>query len=185
MPVYTLFEAEQEAKREAFDAGATGWVAWNTGYTAATSATSVPLAWGAWNVTYTGTSGSTMVYDACSNTAISLGTPSAPQWTYWNTVYQETEDQRAEREERIRAENERWAAEQERRNAEQAAVKARSQELLRSLLSDEQWASYQGNGWFEVRGSKGGRWRIRDRGQSTRRAACPTRTRTPRRCSPW
>jgi hypothetical protein len=35
-----------------------------------------------------------------------------------------------------------------------------------SLLSDEQAVSYRENGWFEVRGSRGGRWRIRNRGQA-------------------
>jgi hypothetical protein len=38
--------------------------------------------------------------------------------------------------------------------------------VLLSLLTAEQAASYQENGWFEVRGSRGGRWRIRNRGQA-------------------
>ena len=53
----------------------------------------------------------------------------------------------------------------ERRIAREVA-RTRAEELLLSLLSEEQAASYRERGWFEVRGSKGGRWRIRNRGQS-------------------
>lgn len=83
-----------------------------------------------------------------------------------NTDYQETEEERAGRERRQAERDADWQRRQEEQERERDAVRARAQELLRSLLSDEQWASYQGNGWFEVRGSKGGRWRIRNRGQS-------------------
>lgn len=173
--------AVQPEKREAFDAG---WVTWNTGYTtnistatsATTSAWDFQPAWGAWNVTFTSTTGSTMVYDAGSNTAIPVGgsfTITAPQWVTWSADYQETEDQRAAREERDREVRERQRerqAEMEARAAEQRLereqAESRALELLRSLLSDAQWASYQDNGWFEVRGKSGRRWRVRNRGQS-------------------
>lgn len=174
--------AVQPEKREAFDHGASGWVTWNTGYTAlytsTTSTAAIPLnsTWGSWNVTYSGTSGNAMIYDANSNVAIPSGgsfTISTPQWTYWNEQAEETEEQRARREAEQAAraeERERERAEWQRRYDEQQKVRLeaedRARALLRSLLSDEQWASYEGHGWFEVRGRSGRRWRIRDRGQS-------------------
>lgn len=160
---------EQEAKREAFEAGASWWTAWNSGYsmnlsTTTSSTMGIEPTWGAWNVTFTSTTGSTVLYDASSNNAMIPGT--TPQWTYWNTDYQETEDQRAERE-RLQAEREAdWRRRHEEQQRERDTARARAEELLRSLLSDDQWASYQENGWFEVRGSSGRRWRIRNRGQS-------------------
>jgi hypothetical protein len=177
--------AVQPGKRAAFDAGATGWVTWNTGYTtglytstATTSSTAYTgtATWGSWNVVYTSTSGNTLVYDANSNIAIPSGAQfavSVPQWTTWNTAYQETEDQRLERERQAAEAQALWEAgraEREQREAERRAereqAEARSLELLRSLLTGEQWASYQENGWFEVRGKSGRRWRVRNQGQS-------------------
>lgn len=186
-PAGTLAElaAVQPQKREAFDAGASGWVTWNTGYanctlyTSTSSTTAMAYTetpWASWNITYTGTSGNTLAYGANSNIAVSSGAQfavSTPQWTTWNTAYQETEDQRLERERQAaeanahreagRAERERQEAE---RRAEREQAEARSLELLRSLLTGEQWASYQDKGWFEVRGKSGRRWRVRNRGQS-------------------
>jgi hypothetical protein len=42
----------------------------------------------------------------------------------------------------------------------------RAGKLLRECLSADQYASYQANGWFEVTGSLGGRWRISNDGMS-------------------
>jgi hypothetical protein len=50
--------------------------------------------------------------------------------------------------------------------AARAKVNSRAQQLLMSLLNDEQARDYREHGWFEVRGSSGGRWRIRNRGQA-------------------
>jgi hypothetical protein len=52
------------------------------------------------------------------------------------------------------------------RDREGAVAHSRAREVLLSLLTDEQAASYAEKGWFEVRGSRGGRWRIRARGQA-------------------
>jgi hypothetical protein len=165
-----------DAKSAAFSAGASTWTGWNTDAygncygTATTSASTTIIVngtWSAWNTVLV--TGSTAASQAgTAGYGITVG-----QWSSWNTAYEETAEQQAAREE-AQAEAGRQAAErreelnaryeQERLEREQA--KARALELLRSLLTGEQWASYQENGWFEVRGSKGGRWRIRNRGQS-------------------
>jgi hypothetical protein len=176
-PAGTLAElaAVQPQKREAFDAGASGWVTWNADYTTAlyTATTSntayIEPAWGSWNITYTVTSGNTLVYDANSNVAIPSGgslTVTTPQGSYWNEQAQETGDQRAAREEREQQVQADWQRRYEEQERERQAVRDRALELLRSLLTDGQWASYQEKGWFEVRGKSGRRWRVRNRGQS-------------------
>lgn len=167
-PAETLAElaAVQPEKREAFEAGAQMWVSWNNGYTASSTTGSTLIlgdqAWGAWNVVYSGTAGNGYAFSSTTGSTIG-GTVT---WSTWNSAYQETEDERLEREERQRqmaAERQaRWDAEEKAR----LEANARALGLLRSLLSDEQWASYQEKGCFEVRGSSGRRWRIRDRGQS-------------------
>jgi hypothetical protein len=45
-------------------------------------------------------------------------------------------------------------------------AQARAEELLASLLTPEQAGSYREHGWFAVRGSAGGWWRIRNQGQA-------------------
>ena len=80
----------------------------------------------------------------------------------WNTAYQETADQRAAREAR-QAEQNRQAAEY---RAKRTVINSRAEQLLLSLLNDEQRRTRAEHGWFEVRGSLGGRWRIRNSGQS-------------------
>lgn len=154
----------QPAKAAAFNAGATAWIAWN-GTTYSSTATTNNVTWEMWN----STAGSAVLY----NTTTSTVTWVQPNWTSWNTDYEETAEQRAERElaraerERQRAEaNARYAAEEAERQAARARASDRAQELLLSLLSDEQAATYREHGWFEVRGSSGRRWRIRNRGQS-------------------
>jgi hypothetical protein len=126
-------------------------------------------AWTSWNTSVTSTTGS-LAYNYGTNTAyVSTGST----WIAWNGSYQETEDQRAERERQAAEANARWEeqrAQQARgaaaRQLEREAAQARALGLLRSLLSDGQWASYQENGWFEVRGKSGRRWRVRNRGQA-------------------
>lgn len=153
--------ALQDLKQEAFNAGATAWIAWN-GTTCSTTATTNNLTWQSWN---TSTTGNVALYNTTTSTISWV----QPNWTSWNTSYEETAEQKAARE---RARAERLAAEERRCEEQQEAARlrleaeARAKGLLRSLLSDEQWASYTGRGWFEVTGSSGRRWRIRDRGQS-------------------
>jgi hypothetical protein len=125
------------------------WQAWNNIYAttgATTTVTNLDTTWQAWNNTYIVTT-----YGGGPVTYISSAQP-AP----------ETDEQRAERERRDRE----WARQHEERRLEREAANVRAQELLLSLLSEEQAATYREKGWFEVRGSKGGRWRIRNRGQS-------------------
>ena len=139
--------AVQPLKQQAFTNWSPGqtWFAWCS--TTSTTVTMNDATWTAWNNGVATTTGS-LAYNYATNTAyVSNGT----QWVTWNTAYQETEDQRAAREEQER---------------ERQAVRDRALELLRSLLTDEQWASYQDKGWFEVRGRSGRRWRVRNRGQS-------------------
>jgi hypothetical protein len=163
-----------EEKREAYDAGASAWVSWNTdaygnlyGTTSSATTAYIGNTWSNWNTVYTGTSGYGITYAGTSTQATF-----APQWASWNTSYEETAEQEAARLDR-EAEDRRLAeerrAERDAQYAEESRLreeaKARSLELLRSLLSDEQWSDYTERGWFEVRGSRGGRWRIRNNGQ--------------------
>jgi hypothetical protein len=93
--------------------------------------------------------------------------PGGWQWG-WSQPYAlpqyqpETAAQRAAREER-QAEDRRRAP--GRRQA-LALVTARAEKLLLSLLDEAQAASYLRDGWFEVRGSAGGLFRIGRRGQA-------------------
>lgn len=112
--------------------------------------------WNNWNNLYS--SGATTSTTVFTNSALN-------SWGHWNYVYEETAEQRRTRECDQAAARERI---QEQRR-EQARVRdlatARSVELLMSLLTEDQAASYREHGWFEVRGSRGRRWRIRNRGQ--------------------
>jgi hypothetical protein len=162
---------EADIKAEAFERGASQvWVQWQqgTGVTSTTGGmqlasvtmTSEGSTWVGWNQAY---ASGTMGFNTTTATAyISNGAT----WVSWNTPVQETEDQQREREERQRAEAERFAREDAERRAVREAANARALELLRSMVSEQQWADYQAKGWFEVRGSRGRRWRIRKSGQS-------------------
>lgn len=160
--VTELAVAQLSLKQEAFASWTPGatWFAWCSA--TGTTVTMGDAAWAAWNGSVTTTAGSGAFNYATSTAYVSTGT----EWATWNAEYQETEDQRAERERQVAGENARWAAEEAARAEEREQASARALGLLRSLLSDDQWASYQDNGWFEVRGSSGRRWRVRSRGQS-------------------
>lgn len=140
------------------------------------------MAWAAWNGQYTYTTTSTTTnYIPVSNQASTwiswnnqrivqtYGTPTATyanfQWQAWNYVYEETAEQQAAREEAERQAAE-WHERDQQCIRELEAANKRAEELLLSLLTDEQAASYREHGYFEVRGSRGGRYRIRNRGQS-------------------
>jgi hypothetical protein len=58
-----------------------------------------------------------------------------------------------------------YRQEDERARQQRIRVTARARELLFSLLTDEQVRTYRELGWFELRGSAGGWWRIRRDGQ--------------------
>jgi hypothetical protein len=159
-----------ELKTQAFNSWSPQqtWFAWCS--TTGTTITMGDSAWSAWNSTVATTGGS-LAFNYTTNTAwVSTG----QQWLSWNAAHQaETEEQQAARvarEAEVTADWKRHLAEQNAREAERvretAAADRRAQELLLSLLSPEQRESYLDRGWFEVRGSRGGRWRIRDRGQS-------------------
>ena len=153
-------------KEQAFQSWSPGqtWFAWCS--TTSTTVTMNDRTWTAWNNGVTTTSGSLALNYTSGTAYVSTGT----QWVSWNTSYTEmTEEQQAAVAEAHRAAEERraaqeaeWAAER----AEREKASERAAGLLLSLLSDEQAATYREHGWFEVRGSSGRRWRIRNRGQS-------------------
>jgi hypothetical protein len=155
-----------DLKTEAFQGWSPGhtWFAWCS--TTGTTITTGDTAWVAWNASVTSTTGS-LAYNYTSNTAyVSTGT----QWVSWNTAHAEmTGEQQAAVTEAARLREERRAAQGAEWNIARAGrekASGRAVELLLSLLSDEQAATYAGHGWFEVRGSSGRRWRVRNRGQS-------------------
>lgn len=143
------------------------WSQWNLQYVLSTSATTVQLItgyaeepWQYWNGAYT--SGN---YTYATGGTIGYSIP----WETWNTQHEYTAEQLAAQAERRRqneVQQEQWRQDRERLNARQAVVNSRAEQLLMSLLSDEQRRTRREHGWFEVRGSLGGRWRIRNRGQS-------------------
>jgi hypothetical protein len=147
------------------------WPWWNQAYATSTSTTMITNAtspWQAWNVQYS-TGG--LPYLNTTATTVLL-----PQWGSWNAQYEETAGLKAARAaqqaawEAGRAEREAAAREREvayrRRQAVRVAAASRAEELLLSLLSEQQARTYLEHGWFEVRGSRGGRWRIRNQGQA-------------------
>jgi hypothetical protein len=160
----------QEFKAEAFNGWTTGatWYAWCS--TTNTTMTTGDTAWVAWNNGVTTTAGSMSLNYTTGTAYVSTGS----QWVSWNTSYTEmTEEQQAElaeahrvAEERRLAQQAEWAAAERERQAGREKASARATGLLLSLLSDEQAATYREHGWFEVRGSSGRRWRVRNRGQS-------------------
>lgn len=136
------------------------WFAWCP--VTGTSVTMNDTAWASWNNGVATASGS-FAYNYPSGTSyVSSGT----QWTALGAAWPEDEDQRAAREEYERQVRADWQARYEEQEREREQARRRSLELLRSLLSDGQWASYREKGWFEVRGSSGRRWRIRSSGQA-------------------
>lgn len=67
----------------------------------------------------------------------------------------------AEREAARRAEEERRAAEQAERERAAAEAKARAEELLISVLDEQQIADYRAHNWFTCLGSDGHRYKIK------------------------
>jgi len=141
---------------------ATVWANWNSGlYCAGTTTTSMNIVtysvvWANW----ISTAASTMAYGAGSAIL------TAQVWAGWNTAWTETREQAAARS-RLTAQLEaRQAARLAEERTVRVAVEARAEQLLFSLLSDEQARTFREDGWFEVRGSRGRRWRIRRRGQA-------------------
>ena len=99
--------------------------------------------WTSWNNVTTTTAASTIILDA--------------QWNSWNHAYEETREEALARDLAETA----WREADARRAREFREAKDRALELLGMVLSADQMASYREKGWFEVRGSKGRRWRIR------------------------
>lgn len=137
----------------------TVWPHWNQ--TGSTLFTPQPATWANWNTAYATNSTSTTLQVAGSSDWLASPWPLIT-WAGWNNTYQETADQRAERERRTSEHNARMAAERT------ASLQARERalDLLGLVLSDEQMASYRDNGWFEILSSKGRRYRIRAHSQA-------------------
>lgn len=132
----------------------TVWPYWCDSITAATiTPVTLSTTWVNWNLAYSGT-----LTMGTGGTVLML----PATWTAWNSAYTETAEQRGLRE----RQQARYQAEQAEWHEARLRASDRAAELLASLLTDEQMASYRDKGWFEVRGSRGGRWRIRNRGQS-------------------
>jgi len=130
-------------------------MAWITGTTSATNTASSTMTWQCWNqAVYSTTASSTMTLTLL------------PAWGTWNAAYEESLEQRAERERLVAQRLADWQREQQERARIREQAHARAEELLLSLLTDEQAASRRERGWFEVRGSAGGRYRIRRSSQA-------------------
>lgn len=91
---------------------------------------------------------------------ITVTTGGSYDYRSWNN--QPTAEQLAEQRRRRAAE----AAEYEQRMARRMRAIARAEELLLSLLTEQQGRSYRELGWFELVGSAGGIFRINRRGQA-------------------
>jgi hypothetical protein len=125
------------------------WANWST--TASTVVTAAGT-WGAWNQQYL-------------ITPVITGNVT---WHQWNgqlhavAPVAETPQQQAAREERARQYAEDLAGRQRTR----ARAASRALALLMSFLDDEQQRSYRDDGWFDITGSRGRRWRIEACGQA-------------------
>lgn len=171
MPPLAAFDA-LPAAGTSLPGNAAAWQAWNYNYTTSISTPANTLIWQQWNTVYSSATSITLpspqLYASTGGSTLVI-----PAWTSWNTVYTETREQREARElrqvqQRQRDEETRAAREVEyaERRRVRAVASARAEELLLSLLSPEQARTWREHGWFEVQGSRGGRWRIRNRGQS-------------------
>jgi hypothetical protein len=96
--------------------------------------------------------------------------PAGWQWG-WNQLPQAAHQppSRAELDRMLAGERQRETV----RRQVMARVTKRAETLLLSLLDDDQARSYTQDGWFEVRGSAGGRYRISRRGQAGNIAELP------------
>jgi len=121
------------------------WVPSSSTGTIMTASTDTTTIWAGWNSTY--------------STSTGTGAYLTTTWEAWNEQTERTYAQAVE------AQHEAQRREQERR-AERHQAGARAEALLLELLTEEQAASYTGRGYFEVRGSAGGRYRIRRRSQA-------------------
>ena len=133
------------------------WQYWQNTATATTTLV-VDQTWQYWNNQY--------IVGATDNYYI-FNVPT--YWQAWNTVYQETAEQRQAREEAAYAARMEAMRQTEERHRIRVAANSRAEELLMSMLSEQQAADYTQHGWFEVRGSRGGRWRIRNQGAGRQR----------------
>lgn len=127
----------------------TTWVSWNT-----TATTGTVGVWGNWNQTYVVTQ--------------PIILQPGEVWGAWNIqcqpvqVQPETAEQRAAREEHARRRN----ADQAHRRQVRERARDKALALLMSFLDDDQQRTYRDQGYFDIAGSRGRRWRIEDRGQS-------------------
>lgn len=123
---------------------------------AVTASTAVTAAWQPW----TGTT------PASFNTSAQvqvLYDPGQQLWTWWPVPYQPAP---AMSQEDIDAILTRHRAEVEQAELARQVADARATQLLLSVLSKQEAASYTRDGFFEVQGSAGGWWRIRRNGQA-------------------
>lgn len=154
-----------EIEQRLADGGVGGAGGGNYGYYTNTANAIVTDAWGNWNFQYMLTS------NASNATTMTAGTGTA-NWITWNTTYQEgvvadsppqaelTAAQQERREQADRVMRQRHVEDMERaaeRTREATAARARAEELLIEMLSDEQRATYEQQQWFAVRGSESGR----------------------------
>lgn len=129
-------------------AGGAVYIAGNGNNTTGTAGTLNDVVWSNWQ--YVGTTTTAIMFQ--------------PTWESWNNTYQETREQCAERQRREREIREDAEALLRSQRQEYDKARERALELLGTVLTVEQMASYREKGWFEVRGSKGRRWRIRANG---------------------
>jgi hypothetical protein len=151
VPVWTVTDYTSSAT-----SGSTQWIypTWTTGATMPVTQTTI---------TNAGTGSALWMQDAsgawqplpCAQVTITY----SYNFSAWNQPTAEQLEARRRREDARRRE----AGERMRRRAQ---VTARAEALLLSLLDEAQARAYTELGWFEVRGSAGGRFRIRRHGQA-------------------
>jgi hypothetical protein len=112
-------------------------------------------AWASWNQ-------SPYLFTSTGTTTLSMN-----QWVSYNTAYEETAEQKSQRERQqaeYEAGREQRLAEQEARRvqrvAELKAANRLAEDLLMACLSPDQAADHALRGWFDVEGSMGNRYRI-------------------------
>jgi hypothetical protein len=130
---------------------------WSTPVTRVSDGTLSDHVWASWNTTATASTSANVV------------------WTNWNNTTgattlqvdrmfdhpRETEEERRRRWEQIAEQDRRWAEEARMRKEVRAQAEARANELLHSMLNDQQRETWRQRKFFAVDGSAGGHYIIK------------------------
>ena len=136
----------------------TVWNTWtNTTYTNSTTVTGYNTIWNDWITQGTASTSATLNTVWCTW----MAEPTGSLQSRYQTPPQPSEEEREAREQERLARQARYAEIDARHRAEAAEARQRAEELLKVILTDEQWAAYTEKKEFSVIGKSGRRYLIR------------------------